>query len=272
MIRNSILGFCLLIVSTEAFAIHPYKDYVALPTKYGMSYDSLNIPTPDHFRLTGWYCKPAKDTTDVLIVLPGTDAGNMSYELQVAQILTEKYPVLLFDYRGFGSSQAFSYDANAIGHPEYLTDLDAAVSYAEKMHPRKKIVIYGRSLGAALALVEGSMRTGITGVIAESPYASQAQLAKHYKDENPNDKIKPIESDSLEPIKNIQNFKAKHLVILYGKNETHILTGEMVNLIQRAPVANKKLTIFPGCDHLEAPFKATQQYGQVMGNFLASCE
>jgi alpha-beta hydrolase superfamily lysophospholipase len=272
MIRNFILAFYLLFLSTEVFAIHPYKDYVATPSQAGMSYDSLNIPTPDQFRLTGWYCKPIKDSTDILIILAGTDAGNMSYDLQVAQILTQKFPVLLFDYRGFGSSQAFAYDPNAIGHPEYLIDLDAAVSYAQKKYPEKKIVVYGRSLGAALALVEGSMRTGIDGVIAESPYVSQALLAKHYKDENPNDKIKPIESDSLEPLKNIQNFRAKHLLILYGKNETHILTGELVNLIQRAPVANKKLTIFPGCDHLEAPIKATQQFGQVMGDFLAGCE
>ena len=111
MIRNFILSFCLLILSTEAFAIHPYKDYVALPSQAGMSYDSLNIPTPDHFRLTGWYCKPIKDSTDILVILAGTDAGNMSYDLQVAQILTRKFPVLLFDYRGFGASQSFAYDA-----------------------------------------------------------------------------------------------------------------------------------------------------------------
>ena len=161
---------------------------------------------------------------------------------------------------------------NAIGHPEYLTDLDGVVSYAEKIYPGKKIVIYGRSLGAALGLVEGSMRMGIAGVVAESPYSSQALLAKHYKDENPNDKIKPIESDSLEPWKNIQNFKAKHLLILHGKNEKHILTGEMADLIQRAPVANRKLTDFPGCDHLEAPLKATEKFWEVMDDFLASCE
>jgi alpha-beta hydrolase superfamily lysophospholipase len=272
MIRNFILAFWLLVLSTEAFAIHPYKDYVALPSQAGMSYDSLNIPTADHFRLTGWCCKPTKDSTDILVILAGTDAGNMSYDLQVAQIVAQKFPVLLFDYRGFGSSQAFAYDANAIGHPEYLIDLDAAVSYAQKNYPSKKIVIYGRSLGAALALIEGSMRTGIAGVVAESPYESQALLAKHYKDENPNDKVKPIESDSLEPLKHIQNFRGKKLLILHGKSDKHILTAEMIDLIQRAPVANKKLTIFPGCDHLELPIKAPQKFWEVMGEFLIQCE
>jgi uncharacterized protein len=132
MIRNIFLGFWLLILSMEAFAIHPHKDYVAVPSQVGIGYDSLNIPTADHFRLTGWYCKPAKDSSDLLIILAGTDAGNMSYDLQVAQFIVQNFhvPMLLFDYRGFGTSQEFAYDANAIGHPEYLTDLDAVVSYA----------------------------------------------------------------------------------------------------------------------------------------------
>jgi fermentation-respiration switch protein FrsA (DUF1100 family) len=125
-------------------------------------------------------------------------------------------------------------------------------------YPGKKIVVYGRSLGAALALVEGAMRIGIAGVIAESPYSSQALLAKHYKDENPSDKVKPIVSDSLEPLKNIRKFRAKNLLILHGANEKHILSSELKDLAERAPIANKKFIDFPGCDHLELPSKAPQ--------------
>jgi alpha-beta hydrolase superfamily lysophospholipase len=274
MIRNIFFCFWLLILSTEAFAIHPYKDYVAVPSQVGMSYDSLNIPTADHFRLTGWYCKPAKDSSDLLIILAGTDAGNMSYDLQVEQFIVQNFhvPVLLFDYRGFGSSQMFAYDANAIGHPEYLIDLDAVVLYAQKKYPGKKIVVYGRSLGAALALVEGAMRTGIAGVVAESPYSSQVLLAKHYKDENTSDKVKPIESDSLEPLKNIRNFRAANLLILHGENEKHIQSKELKALIEHAPISNKKFIDFPGCDHLELPSKAPQQFGDAMAAFLTQCE
>src|ERR1039457_5607239 len=111
--RNFILAFLLLIIVSEAFAIHPYKEYVGIPSQSGMSYDSLNISTADHFRLTGWFCKPAKDSSDLLIVIAGGDAGNMSYDLQLAQLFTQhQVPVLLFDYRGFGSSQSFAYDSN----------------------------------------------------------------------------------------------------------------------------------------------------------------
>jgi pimeloyl-ACP methyl ester carboxylesterase len=62
------------------------------------------------------------DLSGCVIVLAGSDAGNMSYDLPLAAFLTANFqvPVLLFDYRGFGSSQEFPFDPDAIAHPEYL--------------------------------------------------------------------------------------------------------------------------------------------------------
>ena len=274
MIRNFILGFCLLILSTEAFAIHPSKDYVALPSGYGMSYDSLNISTTDHFRLTGWYCKPAVDTSHLLIVLAGGDAGNMSYDLPLVQFIIQNFhvPVLLFDYRGFGTSDTFAYNPEIIGQPEYLTDLDAAVSNAKSSYPSKKIIIYGRSLGASLALVEGSIANGIAGVIAESPYIVQDSLKKHIEAENPIAHIVPIVSDKLEPMQHVKDFRSKHLLMMHGAIEKYMLWNELKAYFDAVPITNKVLLDFPGCDHLEAPIKATQQFGNAMEEFLASCE
>ncbi len=274
MIRYLILVVFLVCCSTEVFAIHPYKDYVAVPSQAGMTYDSLNLHAKDNVRLTGWYCKPAVDTLHLLIVLAGGDAGNMSYDVPLAQFIVQNFqvPVLLFDYRGFGTSDAFAYDSNAIGHPEYLTDFDAAVSYAKSKYAAKKIVIYGRSMGASLALVEASMTSEIIGVIAESPYARQDSLAARFEAENPSRVVKPIVSDKLEPWKHIRDFRAKNLLILHGASEKYIFSGELQELLQAAPVSNKKFIDFPGCDHLELPFKAPQQLGDAMASFLTQCE
>ncbi len=123
-----------LSLASSAFAIRPSHEYAATPAMSGISYDSLNIATADHYRLTGWYCKAPKDLLNCVIVMAGGDAGNMSYELPLVKFLTDNFnaPVLLFDYRGFGTSQDFQSDSNAIGHPEYLSDLDAAVAYAQR--------------------------------------------------------------------------------------------------------------------------------------------
>src|SRR5581483_9463869 len=98
------LALCLLVfVATRAIAIRPDTHYVSSPDQNGLAYDSLNIVTPDHYRLTAWYCKVSEPSSKTLIVLAGGDAGNMSYDLALAQFLIEnfKVPVLLFDYRGF---------------------------------------------------------------------------------------------------------------------------------------------------------------------------
>ena len=272
LLRYTLILFLGLFTSETGFAIHPAKEYISTPSQSGMKYDSLNIPTSDHFRITGWYCKPETDTTNFLLILAGGDAGNMSYDVPLARFLTQNFnvPVLLFDYRGFGTSQAFAYDSTAIVHPEYLMDMDAAVSFARKNYPGRKIILYGRSLGASLAVVEGEMVSGITGIIAESPYASQAQLVKRILENNPTLTLNPIASNKLEPLQNIEHFQAKGLLLLHGMKEKFIYKEDVESLMA-APITNKKFYDFADCDHLEMPFKDPQHFGDAIAEFLANC-
>ena len=269
--KNLTVIAILLFLSTEAFAIHPYKDYVAFPKQAGIPFDSLNIPTSDHIRLTGWYLHPDHDTSNLLMIIVGGDAGNMSYDLPLAQFILMNFhiPILLFDYRGFGSSDAFQYDSTAIGHPEYLTDLDAAVQYAQKNYSGKKVVVYGRSLGASLALVEGSMRSDIRGIIAESPYIVQDSLKMRFEAFNPGKTINPIRSASLEPFQHTKDFKTQNLLILHGADEKYIVSSELSSYLGTISIPNKKFVDFPGCDHMEIPQKATQLFGDEIAQFLA---
>jgi alpha-beta hydrolase superfamily lysophospholipase len=196
------------------------------------------------------------------------------HELPIAQFILINFhvPVLLFDYRGFGSSDLFAYDSNAIAHPEYLTDFDAAIAYATIKAPGRKIIIYGRSMGASLALVEGSQPNGIIGVIAESPYICQDTLKARFEAFNPSVHITPIVSDKLEPYKHEADFRAKHLLLLHGRNEKFIVSDEMERYVKDLPIANKTFVDVPGCDHLELPQKAQQQFGDSLAMFLTACK
>jgi alpha/beta superfamily hydrolase len=266
------LAIFIPLIPNFAFAIHPYKDYVATPDQYKLEYDSINISTKDHCRLTGWYCKPQVDSSKFLIVLAGTDAGNMSYDLPIVQLLAANLgvPVLLFDYRGFGSSQAFAYDSNAIGHPEYLIDIDAAVDFARQHYPNRILILYGRSLGASLAIIEGCRQSGISGIIAESPYVSQQLLKKHFEAVNPERPVLPIKSNDLEPLVNIRNFRAKNLLVLHGAREQYILTNELEPMVNKILIARKRFLDFEGCDHLELPFKDMQEFEEAIERFLTA--
>src|SRR5665213_1247610 len=95
-------------------AIKPVKKYLMTPSVMGVSYDSLNIPTTNNERLTAWLCHPVHKQSDQLIILAEPDAGNMSGEFGVAQALVKNIgvDVLLFDYRGFGTSDSIVIDTD----------------------------------------------------------------------------------------------------------------------------------------------------------------
>lgn len=276
-VRGLTAMLLLFASATSGFAIRPYARYVSTPGQQGLSYDSLNISTVDHFRLTGWYCKPYQDSSGLLIIMVGTDAGNMSYGLPGAQFLVQnfKVPVLLFDYRGFGTSQPFVYDSTAIAEPEYVADIDAVVEYASKHYSDHKIILYGRSMGAALSIVEACKRSGITGVVAESPYVSQKLLKKHFEDKSINsrtDTVRIIRSLDLEPLARIARFEPKNFLLLHGSIEKFMLSDEEKSLIDTVPATNKRFLDFEGCDHLELPYKAPQKFGDAMAKFLTQCQ
>lgn len=68
-------------------------------------------------RLAAWLVPPLVGALNqhTTMVLAGTDSGNMSsFLFQARALAAAGYQVLLFDYRGFGHSQAFAIDQNQL--------------------------------------------------------------------------------------------------------------------------------------------------------------
>jgi hypothetical protein len=67
------------------------------------------------------------------------------------------YPVLAIDYRGFGDSVGIQ------GHPtesSMTMDAIAALTWLQQKFPRKQILVWSHSLGAAIACqLEGSLKS-----------------------------------------------------------------------------------------------------------------
>jgi len=84
------------------------------------------------------------------------------------------YDVLMMDYRGYGKSTG-SIESEAQLHSDAL----AAWNYIKDQYARKKKVIYGRSLGTALA---AKLATQVSSdlVVLVSPYTSMKDMANQY--------------------------------------------------------------------------------------------
>jgi len=143
----------LLLAGTSAWASKPLAAWWAKPDTLGLRYQDLTLRTSDHVRLAAWLIEPAAAVPDrrTTVVVAGGDWGNMSYSLYLAQALSAAgYRVLLFDYRGFGHSQAFAIDINQLYYAEFATDLGTALAEARRRAPGQRVGIHGFSMGALL--------------------------------------------------------------------------------------------------------------------------
>jgi len=153
----------------------PSRAIVTTPARVGLAYDSVEIRAEDGVRLHGWYLPTDGEARGVLLFFHG-NAGNISHRLDSLKIFAGLgLDVLIFDYRGYGrsegeiSEQGTYLDAEAAWH--YLTD--------DRRIPEKNIVLFGRSLGAAIA-AHLVIRHQPSALVMESAFTSAPDLAARY--------------------------------------------------------------------------------------------
>jgi hypothetical protein len=129
----------------------------------------------DGVRIHGFYLPSARPRQDAraILFLHG-NAGNASHRLPNAAELTRLgTDVLLIDYRGYGMSEGTPSEAGAYA--------DARAGLAHLIEERgiseQRIVLFGRSLGAAVA-VDLARNRRLAGVILESAFTSAADVAR----------------------------------------------------------------------------------------------
>jgi len=149
----------------------PSRAVERLPSAVGLPYEPVDLLTSDNIHLDSWFI-PAPEQRGVILFCHG-NAGNISHRLD-SLLLFHKlgFSTLIFDYRGYGSSQ---------GHPSeagtYL-DVEAAWQYltTKRSVASSRIILFGRSLGAAIAVHQASVdKPG--ALIVESSFTSVPDMA-----------------------------------------------------------------------------------------------
>ena len=113
-----------------------------------------------------------------VVVFCHGNSGNMTRDdnqNKIKFLAKQGYEVFTLDYRGFGKSSG-QVDENGI-----YKDLDAFITYLNSQYkiPNNKIVLWGHSLGSAVAIDEASKRE-FKGVIVEGAFTS-AEDMKNYR-------------------------------------------------------------------------------------------
>lgn len=175
MAAISYAGLMLLLYLMQGRLLYypelPSREVTTDPSAIGLAYESVTLITADDERLDGWFV-PAVPGSDVVLFLHG-NAGNIGHRLDSLRIFHELgLAVFIFDYRGYGRSTGKTSEAG--------TYEDAATAWRhltqEHGYKAEQIVLFGRSLGAAIAAQLAAQQTP-RALIIESAFTSVPKMA-----------------------------------------------------------------------------------------------
>lgn len=148
------------------------KNITTTPDQHGYVFESVEINTADKEILHGWFV-PAPDAIGTALLFHG-NAGNISHRLAYLPMFRQlKLNVLIFDYRGYGQSSGSPTETgtytDALAAWKYLTD--------NRGIPPSEIVLYGESLGGAIAAWLATQKH-VAMLILASTFTSVPDLAR----------------------------------------------------------------------------------------------
>jgi len=175
---------------------------VPTPRDFGLTYDDLTLDTVDGIKIKCYLLLQSKDLTNAgatqsrpeetdeqfaarrpTIIMFHGNGGNAGHRLPLAKVfyLRMRCNVLMLHYRGYGHSQGSPSEKglriDAQTALDYLTSHPTLSPSTESSTPGSKIILYGQSIGGAVALdLAARNPNAIAGLILENTFLSIPRL------------------------------------------------------------------------------------------------
>ncbi len=199
--------------------------------------EEVTFQSDDGERLLAWYVA-ARDGKPLVIYFQG-NAGGLDLRAERFTWLTaDGTGLLALAYRGFSGSP---------GKPSedgLMRDARAAYEFAAARYPATRIVLFGESLGTAVAIALAAERTA-AGVILDAPFTSTVDVgAAAY----PFVPVRWLAKDTWHSDRRIGRVSAP-LLVLHGEQDTivPIVYGERLFALANEP---KRMVRFPQGGHV----------------------
>lgn len=247
----------------ERLIFFPSTRLEVTPTALALRHDEITLETADNQKLQAWFLpSPSEASSEryTVLVCHG-NAGNISHRLDRTLLMHAKLAtdVLLFDYRGFGNSSGRPSETGT------YEDVRAAYRYLvdEREIDERRIVIFGESLGAAVA-VQLATEVGAAGLVLEAPFTSIRDMARVAYPFVPNGWVKTRYA-SIEKIPTL----SIPLLVIHGTDDRTVPFAQGLALFE---AANEPKRLFPveGAGHSDTFLIGADTYWQTWRVFLAS--
>jgi len=254
-----------MILGLEKFALYfPDRALGTTPLAEGLAYQDVRFAASDGVPLHGWLV-PAPDARVTLVWFHG-NAGNIGDRVHNIGFLhrTLRANVFIFDYRGYGQSGGRLFD---LSEEATYRDGEGALAYLRTRPDvaRTRLVYFGRSLGAAVA-VELARTRPPAGIILETAFTTLKDIARvHYP-------FVPLWflRTRYESLRKIPELHVP-LLILHGDRD-EVVPLEQAQRLYAAANEPKRLYVIRGAHHNDTYVIGGSAYYDVWARFLTELE
>ena len=235
------------------------------PADVGLQFAEVRVPVTDRSSIAAWWLPPASTAAEpsTVLYLHGND-GNLARELGRLRLLHDHgFAVFAIDYRGYGRSsgpfpsEARVYD-DAVSAWNYLVGVQG-------IEPRR-IVIYGHSLGAAVAAELALRRGAACTVVLESSFTSMRDMAHLEYPWIPVDLLLDQHFDVLDKIGRLK----VPIVLVHGSADREV-PSMMSERLYAAAHAPKRLVLVDGGSHDDAIEKGVEAFRRAIAAIAPGC-
>ena len=226
------------------------------PEQIGLVAEEVSLRTEDNITLHAFFL-PSPGASRALLFLHG-NTGNASHRLpNAARLVHLGIHILLLDYRGYGLSEGTPTEEGV------YADAQAGLLHLVETRgiPEHRIVLFGRSLGAAVAIDLAQDRS-VAGLILESTFPSGASVARHI--------LRPLGAwlvrGRFRSDRKISRVRSP-LLFFHGDRDKVIDIKLGQRLFEMAPEP-KFFQIIPGAGHNDTTFVGGGPYFERIGRFL----
>jgi fermentation-respiration switch protein FrsA (DUF1100 family) len=237
----------------------PARAHDASPRALGLASEELVLVAEDGVRLHGWFL-PTPGSRRTLLLCHG-NGGNVSHRLDRALLAQARLrtDVLLFDYRVYGRSE---------GAPdEEGTYRDARAAWqwlVARGQPPERIVIFGESLGSAVALQLALDTNGTAhALVLESPFASIPEMARAVYPFLP---VWPLVRTRYDNVGKVGRLRVP-LLVVHGDRDEVVPFAQGRRVFDAAPEP-KRFYAIPGASHNDTYLVGGDAYWRVLAEFL----
>lgn len=243
-----------LTACTQAF-FQPHRVIVSTPGLYGLKYQPTEFEAKDGTALFAWFLPARGQPKGTVLYLHGNAENISTHFANVAWMPAEGFNVLALDYRGYGASQ---------GSPSLegvQLDIDAAMRtlLARGDVDPRRIIIFGQSLGGALAIhyaAHSAYRAHVRAVVVDSAFSDYRRIVK--------EKLAsffltwPLQwllpqtiENGFSPAASVAAVSPIPILFIHGDRDSVVSPEHSQRLFERAGEP-KELWIVPGAGHIQS--------------------